>query len=123
MVKRVFAATGTVCLGIAIGVLLAFAGHSGTATAAMPQAAPLGEAASLSDLPESGSSQPAQEPGYYIKDYQGRVAVLKDGSQVPEMIFDIPTKMLPELDRIELARGIYVESYEEMLKLVEDYIS
>lgn len=116
----------TITAGVLAGVLLAIAGHSTSAIAA-----PMSSSASLlpdptsmsgSEIPEkSSSSQP--ESGYYIKEYKGRVAVVRVGSDTPEMIFDIHTKMLPELDRKQLSDGIYVKSYEEMLRLVEDYIS
>lgn len=135
MMKRTIAAVLTICMGIAIGVLLAVAGRSGTAVAAPPSPAshlpsPLSQQSSPgyevpstpSIAPEEGSST-AVGPGYYIRDYKGRVAVVPSGQTEPEMVFDIQTKLLPEMDRQQLTDGIYVETYEELIRLVEDYIS
>ena len=137
MMKRTVAALLTICMGIAIGVLLAVAGRSGTAVAAPPSpassASPAPSQSPAYSSParsrpapniglEEGSST-AVGPGYYIRDYKGRVAVVPSGQAEPEMIFDIQTKMLPELDRQQLADGIYVATYEELIRLVEDYIS
>ena len=61
--------------------------------------------------------------GYLLRDYHGRLAVVKAGEETPEMIFDVYTKTLPEADQSMLAEGIYVESYEELLSLIEDYVS
>ncbi|MEG1687189.1 MAG: hypothetical protein RR276_04835 [Angelakisella sp.] len=131
MVKRLIAAAVTVAAGILLGVGLAVAGHSPTAAAASPKAgraqpaAPPSSQTSQSSVAgnpaTSAGSQTAK--GYFIKEYNGHVSVMRSGSDQPEMIFDISTKMLPELDRKQLSDGIYVETYEELVRLIEDYIS
>ena len=126
MVKKMITAALTITAGILAGVLLAIAGHSTSAIAAPMSSSvnvlPEPRYSSGSEITDnSSSSQPVS--GYYIKEYKGRVAVVRAGNDTPEMIFDIHTKMLPDLDRKQLSDGIYVESYEEMLRLVEDYIS
>lgn len=75
--------------------------------------------------PSSSSKVQAEEEAerYLIRDYQGRVAVFLEGVEEPEMIFDIYTKTLPELDQQQLTKGIPVEGYQQMTRLVEDYIS
>ncbi len=91
-------------------------------------------ASSVRDLPSSAvaappPSRPAQEapsssgPGYYIKDWEGRVSIIQEGADTPEMIFDIYTRLLPEYDQEQLRQGLYVSSYEELAALIEDYIS
>ncbi|MEG0752877.1 MAG: hypothetical protein RR461_03520 [Angelakisella sp.] len=127
MIKRVILTIVTIFSGIAIGVLLALAGRSGGFAMAEPVPETSSSAEASSEvgqliIPEENASQ-SDLPGYFIKEYKGRVSVLKDGSEVPEMIFDIQTKLLPELDRRQLSEGIYVETYEELIRLVEDYIS
>ena len=72
---------------------------------------------------ESRSPQEPPREGYLLRDYRGRLAVVKAGEKTPEMIFDVYTKTLPEADQSMLAEGIYVESYEELLSLIEDYVS
>lgn len=124
MVKRMVTAVVTVLMGVGLGVLLAFAGHSGTAVAAPANQPPSSaESPIASEIAPPPAPESAVAQGYYIKEYKGRVSVLRSGSEVPEMIFDISTKMLPELDRQQLSQGIYVETYEELVRLVEDYIS
>lgn len=73
---------------------------------------------------KSQSAQPApREEGYYIIDYNGRVSILRVGDDLPDMIFDIYTRTLPQLDQEQLAEGVYVASYEELMRRIEDYIS
>lgn len=61
--------------------------------------------------------------GFYITIYQGRVAVIGEGEQTPQAIYDVSVKMLPEPDQNALAHGIYAKDYQTALTLVEDYIS
>lgn len=134
MIKRVILTIVTVFAGVAVGVLLALAGHSdsfasaetvqpeASNSAVVPPSVGDGSMGGTTIPPIDAASSVAQG-GYFIKEYKGRVSVLKDGSEVPEMIFDIQTKLLPEIDRQQLSEGIYVQTYEELIRLVEDYIS
>ncbi len=69
------------------------------------------------------------ETGNSIKDYycikivDDKLTVIKNDEKTPEMIFDISVKMLPEYDRQKLKDGVYVYSYDELLKKIEDYTS
>ncbi len=139
MFKRYLAAVAAVSAALIIG----------TALTRVPEPAPapvLEESRNTEETPVGGSSlggQPssavaAQPPsrsyeappsssqpqsGYYIKDWGGRVSIIKEGEEVPEMIFDIYTKLLPEYDQEQLREGLYVASYEELTAMIEDYIS
>ena len=64
-----------------------------------------------------------EDPGYYLIDYMGRIAVIKSGEETPDIIFDVYTKTLPSTDRESLTKGIYVEDIESLEKIIEDYIS
>lgn len=129
MLKRAMLTIVTVFAGVAVGVLLALGGHSDSLAAAEPPPAPREVSSEIGAPATIGAPIPPEEVsstaagGYFIKEYSGRVSVIKDGSEVPEMIFDIQTKLLPEVDRRQLSEGIYVETYEELIRLVEDYIS
>lgn len=117
----------TAIAGVAIGTALALGSRPGTVSAG-ETASPLREApSSLSSISSSSSSSKVQAEEeaerYLIRDYQGRVAVFLEGVEEPEMIFDIYTKTLPELDQQQLTKGIPVEGYQQMTRLVEDYIS
>ena len=49
--------------------------------------------------------------------------MLAPDTREPEMIFDIFVRTLPEMDQELLRQGIRVETYEELTRLIEDYIS
>ena len=124
---RLLAGVFTAIAGVAIGTALALGSRPGTVSAG-ETASPLREApSSLSSISSSSSSSKVQAEEeaerYLIRDYQGRVAVFLEGVEEPEMIFDIYTKTLPKLDQQQLTKGIPVEGYQQMTRLVEDYIS
>jgi len=52
---------------------------------------------------------------------EGVVAIFREGGDVPEVLTGILTDTLPEYDREQLAGGIWVDSEEELLRLLEDF--
>ncbi len=113
MIKRLILTFVLVFSAVFLGVFLS----SFTPAQAPPeQPRPAAEEDSLS------ASSP-EEDGYRIIDYNGRVSVIRVGDEVPDMIFSIYTKTLPEYDQEQLREGVYVESYEELMRRVEDYTS
>ena len=79
-------------------------------------------------LPRQDEAAPSEEAslppsGYLLGEYNGRVSVLSPGTREPEMIFDIFVRTLPDPDQQLLRQGIEVETYEELTRLIEDYIS
>ena len=131
MYKRAGAALLTVTAAIALGVALSvvpggtpFSVSESTSISSEPSPASLSVAAPppVRQYEAPPSSLPV-ETGYYIKDWNGRVAILREGEDTPEMIFDISTKTLPQYDQEQLRDGLYVQSYEELAGLIEDYIS
>ena len=142
MGKRLYATALTVFSGILIGTGLAMVGHTSTADATTrDQLSPSTSASVPATIDEpipdpTIAPNPAPTPeesqvaasetkgnGYYIKAYNDMVSVIQEGETTPELIFDIHIKMLPELDQKQLIEGIYADNYEEMTKMVEDYIS
>ena len=145
MMKRYLTAAAAVVLAVSLGILLARVPWE------IPEPQPAAESQSQEDTreaglpaeeskPESESSpastpseasreeapaEPSEQPsaGYYIRDWNGRVCIIRDGEETPEMIFDIYTRLLPEYDQQQLQKGLYVESYEELTAMIEDYIS
>lgn len=69
----------------------------------------------------SGTQKDAQI--YRIGDYQGRVAVFLEGEQIPQTVYDIFVKTLPETDRLQMAEGILIAGEQELRRRIEDYIS
>lgn len=56
-----------------------------------------------------------------IKD--GYVALWKDNSVTPLEVFPYKAQLLPEEDQRLLEKGIYISSHEELMRLLEDYLS
>lgn len=142
MVKKMILSTALIILAIFLGIFLSY-----QYTLSRPPAPPRAEAADeLSSLPsvthpegpaqkpsspeEKPEEAPPKEPeapapqnGYYLRDHNGRIAIFAAGSETPEMIFDVYTRILPKPDQERLREGVYVKDYEALSRLVEDYIS
>lgn len=92
--------------------------------------APLGETVSgverdvESSVAEASSAVEKPDYLYIIREHEGRVAVFSAADeQEPEMILDTLVKYLPDYDRSQLAQGIPVYSYQELVSLIEDFVS
>ena len=57
---------------------------------------------------------------YIVKDYGGKVAVFDTSSNIPLVIYEIYTHLLPENDIELLRRGIVVTSREQLQSCLED---
>ena len=64
---------------------------------------------------------PASAPVYLLKDCGGRLALYPAGQDHPIAVYDVYTRLLPEIDVLYLQQGIPVHSTEELLHLLEDY--
>ena len=120
MIKRLIAAIASVSAAIAAGVALAVvprtdAGPSPRLTAEVVAAEPSSSLAPRDPVPE--------ETVYLLGEYNGRVSVLSPATREPEMVFDIFIRTLPDIDQELLRQGIQVSTYEELTRLIEDYIS
>lgn len=63
---------------------------------------------------------------YIVKEYAGKVAVYKmtsDGQTTLSSLIDIDTASLPGSDQKKLKEGIVLTRQEDMLQLLEDYMS
>ena len=60
---------------------------------------------------------------YILKDTDGYLGVYRSDSPTPIMILDTHISLLPEYDRVQLAKGVYAKDYSELTRLIEDYIS
>ena len=56
-----------------------------------------------------------------IKD--GYVTLWKDNSVTPLEVFPYKAQLLPPEDQRALERGIYINSHEELMELLQDYLS
>lgn len=75
--------------------------------------------------PSSVSATPNGEQAYLytVRDYNGKVAVIRRGEETPYEIFDTYTASLPEVDQQELKEGIRIYSDRQLQKAIEDYTS
>lgn len=64
----------------------------------------------------------ATEKIYILKDFNGRLALFENNSDIPLEVFDIFTSSLPQKDIERLNKGIKT-SYEELEGLLEEYLS
>ncbi|MEG1993544.1 MAG: hypothetical protein RR048_01405 [Oscillospiraceae bacterium] len=60
---------------------------------------------------------------YILKENSGKLSVYKKNQAEPIETFNVYINTLPVYDQKELSDGIYIKNYEELLTLVEDYIS
>lgn len=93
-------------------------------TAAIVMAAPAAARAAvkLSDV-QAAEAVPDKGQGYVLKLYSGCIAVYGRGDDKPLFETDIRAESLRERDRVQLTSGIEADSYEEIVRLLEDYNS
>lgn len=59
---------------------------------------------------------------YYVREYQGKIAVFKDNEKKPDAVYDVYVSNLPEKDKNLLQNGLRAESEEELQQIIEDYL-
>lgn len=62
-------------------------------------------------------------PGYYLKDFQGRLAVFRGNKNDPIITTDTMVNTLPIEDQKKLKIGVEVEGDVALRKALEDYCS
>lgn len=60
---------------------------------------------------------------YLLKEYNGKLAVFEQGSDLPYKEFDININTLSDYDKELLEIGITADSREKIRQLIEDYTS
>ncbi len=101
------------------------------AAANMPTSAPI-----QPEQPVNADAQVTQEPEqndnaqkaekYTVREYMGKIAVyktVKNGETTLASLTDVDVSSLPDSDRQKLKQGITVSSEEDMLQILEDYLS
>lgn len=77
------------------------------------------------DEPDSAIPQPSRgdAPKYRLGVDNGRLAVYTMGKETPDLTFNVLVKYLPPVDQAALEKGIEIYDYNELSRLIEDYIS
>lgn len=61
--------------------------------------------------------------GFLLGIHNGQIALWQDEDPEPIKVFPYSAQMLPVADRRALEEGIRFESKEDLLRLMEDYLS
>lgn len=69
--------------------------------------------------PQAEAQQPAST--YTLSEYQGQLALFRDGESQPVARYEAYTNLLPPDDVALLQAGIPVSSQEELQRLLEDF--
>lgn len=76
---------------------------------------------------ELAATEPSEETvpviGYYLKAYNGELAVFRGESETPYRRLDANLSLMSDHDREELEIGIYAEDEAILKRLIEDYTS
>lgn len=63
------------------------------------------------------------EIGFTLKEYEGEIAVFREGSSTPYKRLGVSTALMTDYDRSQLKAGIYVRTEKELRALIEDFTS
>ncbi len=69
------------------------------------------------------SHESVEKYQYWLRDYNGYLAVFGNEAEEPELIFQVFIRNLPQYDQQALQYGIGVQDYEELIARIEDFIS
>ena len=58
---------------------------------------------------------------YYLKDFNGKVAIYEKGQDFPIEVLDVELSSLPERDIEKIKNGIFADSLNEIYLIAEDY--
>lgn len=123
MPRRIILSLTIAIAALLLGLVLAFFSRSTSSPQPQPSSDPQQTTQSAAP-PIEKEPEPIHSPsGYLLRSYDGRLAVFREGSDTPEMIFDVYTRLLPQSDRERLEEGISAPDYETLTRLIEDYIS
>ncbi|GHU57333.1 hypothetical protein FACS1894132_14910 [Clostridia bacterium] len=82
------------------------------------------DAVVISEVYETNLTTVVTKPiGYVMREYEGVVAVFREGSDLPYQVLDYPMYLLSDDDKIAIEKGIYVETEAEIRRLIEDICS
>ena len=131
MAKRMLFSLAVVITALLLGLVLSFAAR-GSAPAVPEEPFPAPQHTAEPTVPEplpaetpvdTQPQEPEPQSGYRLQSYNGRLAIFREGSDTPEMIFAVYTRLLPQAARERLEQGIPAPDYETLTRLIEDYIS
>lgn len=69
------------------------------------------------------STQSAPVSSYLVKEYNGKIAVFREGESTPFRITDVSVNTLPYADQVDLKDGIHASDDVKLVQLLEDLCS
>lgn len=71
----------------------------------------------------ASSAFPKEQTGsqYIMRDYNGRIAVFRNGEDFPDEVFDIFTSSLPKEESERIMNGIAIQDSQELQEMIEAY--
>ncbi len=72
---------------------------------------------------EAPQQTPKSTAYYLVSEYEGKIAVFKNGGTIPIDIYDTYISSLPQHDRLLLEKGIHADNIQELQEIIEDYTS
>lgn len=124
MPRRIVLSLAVAIAALLLGLVLAFLSRGSTPQPEPQlQEEPISPAQPVENPLPDEPEEPQSPAGYLLRDYEGRLAIFREESNTPEMIFDVYTRLLPQADQERLTEGISAPDYETLTRLIEDYIS
>ena len=109
---------------------------AGGSSAVSSYSAPVSESVDSQSLSSDDESQPVVKSfeqinsaaqsaaqGYTVKTYEGKIAIFKDGSDVPDQVSDLDPSTLPQSEADRLGAGIHADSRDDALRILENMTS
>ena len=102
MPRRIVLSLAVAIAALLLGLVLAFLSRGSTPQPQpepQPQEEPIPPAQPVENPLPNEPEEPQNPAGYLLRDYEGRLAIFREESNTPEMIFDVYTRLLPQADQ------------------------
>ena len=102
MPRRIVLSLAVAIAALLLGLVLAFLSRGSTPQPQpepQPQEEPISPAQPVENPLPDEPEEPQSPAGYLLRDYEGRLAIFREESNIPEMIFDVYTRLLPQADQ------------------------
>ena len=109
MPRRIVLSLAVAIAALLLGLVLAFLSRGSTPQPQpepQPQEEPISPSRPVENPLPDEPEEPQNPAGYLLRDYEGRLAIFREESNTPEMIFDVYTRLLPQADQERLTEGI-----------------
>ena len=102
MPRRIVLSLAVAIAALLLGLVLAVLSRGSTPQPQpepQPQEEPISPSRPVENPLPDEPEEPQNPAGYLLRDYEGRLAIFREESNTPEMIFDVYTRLLPQADQ------------------------